>query len=142
MERKKSFSLIELLMILMLVGIVITFIIPMRNNLTYQNRIKEAATNMQILARATNRAFTDTLATDPRKEIDWQQLSSDYSEVINEPLKAEFFEYTATDSIITATSTKAFGKEGLIINYAMPKGPFSIGEDTKSKDTLDRNWLP
>ena len=51
-EKTKKFSLIELIMIIMLVGIVFTLIIPLRADKLNHTKLKEAVYNMQIIARA------------------------------------------------------------------------------------------
>ncbi len=51
-QKKGKFSLIELLMIIMLVGIVFTLIIPLRNDRLNKEKLKEAIKNVQIIARA------------------------------------------------------------------------------------------
>ncbi|HPR18856.1 MAG TPA: type II secretion system protein, partial [Candidatus Cloacimonadota bacterium] len=57
-EKKRKFSLIDLLMIIMVVGIALTLIIPLRNDTLTKNRLSEAIRNAQIIANADN-AFKD-----------------------------------------------------------------------------------
>ncbi|MBT5420019.1 MAG: hypothetical protein HOK80_03940, partial [Candidatus Cloacimonetes bacterium] len=51
-EKNKKFSLIELVMIIMLVGIVFTLIIPLRTDKINHGKLNEAVYNMQVIARA------------------------------------------------------------------------------------------
>ena len=51
-EKTKKFSLIELIMIIMLVGIVFTLIIPLRADKLNHEKLKEAVYNMQVIAHA------------------------------------------------------------------------------------------
>lgn len=139
-EAKKKFSLIELLMIIMLVGIVFTLIIPLRNDKIFREKIKEAIYNQQLLAEADRGFYNNP---------DNQYYAFDLGmvkEYMNEPLKKiadDFmFDYTLTDTTVVATTNEHFGKVGAQIFYYLPNGPFQVAKDKLSRDTIDPNWLP
>ena len=54
----RKFSLIELLMIIMLVGIIFTLIVPLRNDKIYRQKVREAVYNLQYIAKV-DKAFHD-----------------------------------------------------------------------------------
>lgn len=138
MEKKGKFSLIELLMIIMLVGIIFTLIVPLRTDKINHGKIKEAIKNIQIIARA-DVAFKE----DPENgyyAFDVSMLNiNDKLEKTNDEF---IFDYSLTDSTVVATTNMNFGKEGAVIYYYLPTGPWNIGNDKISKSILDSNWLP
>lgn len=138
MEKKGKFSLIELLMIIMLVGIIFTLIVPLRTDKINHGKIKEAIKNIQIIARA-DVAFKE----DPENgyyAFDVSMLNiNDKLEKTNDEF---IFDYSLTDSTVVATTNMNFGKEGAVIYYYLPNGPWNVGDDKISKSILDSNWLP
>ena len=137
-EKKGKFSLIELLMIIMLVGIIFTLIIPLRTDKQNHEKMREAIKNIQILARA-DVAFKN----DPENgyyAFDVSMLNVDKK---MEKLGTDFFfDYSLTDSTVVATTNENFGKKGAMIYYYLPQGPWGVGDDKISKSIIDPNWLP
>lgn len=138
--KKGKFSLIDLLMIIMIVGIIVTFIVPMKQTQKYHERVKEAIYNLQVIAQ---------------KDVEFKNnpengyYAFDLSMLnIKDKLKkgksdTEFyFEYSLTDSTVIAESKSSFGKEGVEIVYYLPEGPMLLGESQVSQDVIDPNWLP
>lgn len=138
-EQKGKFSLIELLMIIMLVGITFTLIIPMQIDKRNHDKISfEAIRNIQIIARADVK-----FKEDPENgyyAFDVSMLNID-NQLVKEG-ENFLFDYAVTDSTVVATTNKSFGKEGASIYYYLPKGPWGIGKDKVSKSVIDANWLP
>lgn len=163
-EQKSKFSLIELLMIIMIVGIVFTLIIPIRTDRINQEKVKEAIKNLQIIARADvawkndvdggdgSYMFEHTVVRyEPATKdsmgniIPAQEGGEDLLYVANKLEKSGkffLFDYTITDSSIVATSNHTFGTDGVKIHYFLPQGPFQAGKDTVTKNIVDANWLP
>ncbi|MDD3052274.1 MAG: type II secretion system protein, partial [Candidatus Cloacimonetes bacterium] len=56
---KKKFSLVELLMIIMLVGIVFTITIPFHQSQKEHQMVKEAIRNLQIIAHENVKFFNN-----------------------------------------------------------------------------------
>ncbi|MBN1327595.1 MAG: type II secretion system protein [Candidatus Cloacimonetes bacterium] len=163
-QKKKKFSLIELLMIIMIVGILVTLIIPLRNDKIVQGKLAEAIRNIQVIARA-NVAYRD----DPKKgngsymyehtvvkyyEAEKDTLDNfipaylsgdDLLNVLPELTKENeffYFDYFVTDTTVVARTNKIFGRSDAEIYYYLPGGPWGIGSDNVSKAVFDPNWLP
>jgi len=138
LEKKGKFSLIELLMIIMLVGIIFTLIVPLRNDKLNHGKIKEAIKNIQIIARA-DVAFKE----DPENGYYAFDVSMlDIKDKLEKTNDEFLFKYSLTDSTVVATTNMNFGKEGAVIYYYLPNGPWNVGDDKISKSILDSNWLP
>ncbi|MCD4817404.1 MAG: hypothetical protein K8S23_01785 [Candidatus Cloacimonetes bacterium] len=138
LKKEKKFSLIELIMIIMVVGIIFTLIIPLRNDYVYKERLGEAIRNIQIIARADvefkNNPDNGYYAFDLGMLNIKDKLEKNTEEYL--------FEYTLTDSTVVATTKEIFGKKGAQISYFLPTGPWQLGEDKVSKNILNANWLP
>lgn len=163
-RKKGKFSLIELLMIIMLVGIIFTLIVPLRNDQIRRERLKEAVKNMQIIAREDIKwrdnpdlgdgsfAFDHTIVkfeAESRDEnnnlIPASEKGEDIMNVKNDLEKeGEFFyfDYSVTDSLVVAVTNQNFGKAGAKIFYYLPRGPWGVAGDKTSKSVIDPNWLP
>ncbi len=151
-EKKGKFSLIELLMIIMLVGIIFTLTIPLRNDRVNQKKMKEAIYNIQVIARAdvdfkndpANGYYIFEHSVIKFNE-DGTYSGEDLLNITENLKKTEdffYFDYSVTDSTVVASSNKNFGKEGAKLYYYLPSGPWGVGEDKISKSVLDPNWLP
>ena len=151
-EKTKKFSLIELIMIIMLVGIVFTLIIPLRADKLNHEKLKEAVYNMQIIARADV-----DFKQDPANgyyifehsvvnlDDEGNYAGEDLLYVIDNLQKTngEFlFDYSVTDSTVVGVTNKNFGKENASIYYFLPNGPWGVSNDKISESVFDPNWLP
>jgi len=151
-EKTKKFSLIELLMIIMLVGIVFTLIIPLRADRLNHEKLKEAVYNMQIIARADVEFKEDPANgyfifehTVVKLDDEGNYTGEDLLYIIDDLNKTndEFlFDYSVTDTTVVGTSNKNFGKEGASIYYYLPNGPWGVRNDKISDSIFDPNWLP
>jgi len=169
-EKTKKFSLIELIMIIMLVGIVFTLIIPLRADRLNHDKLKEAVYNMQAIARADVEFKEDpangyfifehtVVKLDEEGNYIGEDLLNIVSDLktIEELEKAEelektketdkredvfFFDYSVTDSTVVGTTNMNFGKENASIFYYLPNGPWGISNDKISDSVFDPNWLP
>ncbi len=133
-KKEAKFSLIELLMIIMLVGIVITFIVPMRTAKRHKEMTKEAVYNIQVIRQANIKFRDDENLGDGDFAFDISQL--------NLNLDAQFFEYSVNDTIIMATTTEKYGRPGGEIHYYLPNGPWQLKDDEITKQLVDNSWLP
>lgn len=151
-EKKSKFSLIELLMIIMIVGIVFTLTIPLRNDQITKDKLKEAIRNIQIIARA-DVAFKEDPANGYymfdhnviKVNDDGSVGGEDLLNVQEKLVKSGdvfLFDYAVTDSTVVAITNKNFGKVGAKIYYYLPNGPWNVGDDKVSKNVFDPNWLP
>jgi len=163
-ENKKKFSLIELIMIIMLVGIVFTLIIPLRADRINHDKLKEAVYNMQVIARADVDFKQDPANgyyifehTVVKLDDDGEYTGEDLlyvldnlltikelegSEKIEKNDKVFLFDYSVTDSTVVGTTNKNFGKEDASIFYYLPNGPWGVNKDKISDSVFDPNWLP
>lgn len=136
--KKDKFSLIELLMIIMLVGILFTLIIPLRNDYIYKNRLNEAIKNIQIIARE-NVKFKEN-PDNGYYAFDLSMLN--VKDKLEKPTEEFMFEYSLTDSTVVATSKKNFGMEDAVVFYYLPSGPWQLGDTNATEKSLNANWLP
>ena len=151
-EKTKKFSLIELIIIIMLVGIVFTLIIPLRADKLNNKKLKEAVYNMQVIARA-DVGFKEDPAngyyifehTVVKLNDEGNYSGEDLLNIIEDIVKTndEFlFDYSVTDSTIVGTTNKNFGKAGASIYYYLPNGPWGVSNNKISESIFDPNWLP
>jgi len=163
-RKKGKFSLIELLMIIMLVGIIFTLIIPLRNDQIRKKRIEEAIRNIQIIAREDVKFMNDPDKGDGSYMFDHtvvkfvEATKDENNNVIPATEKGEdllnikdelfkegdffYFDYSVTDTTVVAVTNVNFGKAGAKIYYYLPTGPWGVADDDISKAVIDPNWLP
>lgn len=133
-ELKKKFSLIDFLMILMLVGIVTALVIPVREDMKNQRKVKEALNEVRLIV-AKNIEFKN----DPDNgyyAFDLSQLN------IEGKLQKRYFNYELTDTTVVAVSKAEFGVEGAEFYYYLPSGPWMVKDDDFSRTVIEPNWLP
>ncbi len=151
-EKEKKFSLIELLMIIMLVGIIFTLIIPLRVDRENKKKIAEAIKNVQVIARADvkfkenpNNGYYIFEHTVVKLDENNNYTGDDLLNISDKLDKTEdqfLFDYSVTDTTVIAVTNENFGKVGAKIFYYLPKGPFGLAENKVSKNIIDPNWLP
>lgn len=151
-EKTKKFSLIELIMIIMLVGIVFTLIIPLRVDKINHGKLKEAVYNIQVIARADvvfktdpNNGYYIFEHTVVKLYEEGNYTGEDLLYIADDLKKTNddfLFDYSVTDSTVVATTNQNFGKEGASIFYYLPNGPWSVSSDKLSDSIFDLNWLP
>ena len=132
-QRKTKFSLLELTMILMIVGIVFVFWLPMQADKKMQKKVAVAVEQINKISKEDN-AFkaTTSFYYDDIKQMD-----------VYEDLDQRYFTYALTDSaVVVATSTQEYGVKDAKIIFRLPTGPFEVGSDDTSKKYVDPYWLP
>jgi len=151
-EKTKKFSLIELIMIIMLVGIVFTLTIPLQTDKINHKKLSEAVYNMQVIARADIEFKTDPANgyyifehTVVKLDEEGNYTGEDLLYVKKDLKKTndEFiFDYSVTDSTVVGTTNSNFGKVGASIYYYLPNGPWGVNNNRISSSIFDPNWLP
>ena len=137
--QSRKFSLIELLMIIMLVGIAFTLIVPLRNDKINRVKMREAVYNLQYIAQKDKEFYNNPDNGYYAYDLDMLNIKKDQLKKFTDEY---LFDYTLTDSAAVATTNKNFGKEGAKILYYLPNGPFQVAKDKLSREVIDPNWLP
>jgi len=132
--KKRKFTLIELLMILMLVGIIFTLVIPMVEDRRNNERVIEAIRDVTII-REANQRFREGPG-EGFYAFDISQLN------VDELLDMNYFTYTLTDTAIIATSTENYSVEGAQLYYDLVYRQWRVKDNELSRDAIDPNWLP
>ncbi len=136
---EKKFSLVELLMIIMVVGIAFTIIVPLSIGKKNHDKMAEAIYNLQLIAQKNvefynvpdNGYYAGFLSM---LNIPEDQMKKTDGEFI--------FEYSLNDSTIVAITNDKFGTKDAKIIYYLPRGPWALGDDKVSTSTFDPAWLP
>jgi hypothetical protein len=140
-EMTRKVSLIELIMILMLVGLVLVFIFGMQ-----QMKIdKEKETIAQQKFESTIPVFDRIIQAmeDYRKQDEFGDYPITLDEIGSFPNPDFKFDYSYDDKIITAVSTKEFGKEGVEVKYSLNNSVYEVVDPSpKEKPTVKDDWLP
>ncbi len=137
-KQKKKFSLIELLMIIMLVGIIITFTVPLQTAKKNKEKLSEAIVNLQKIARIDVNFKNNPNGGDG----DYAMIIDQLNLQKNPDIKMKYFDYSVTDTTIVAVTNKNFGKTGAGVFFYLPEGPFGLTDNPESKKVFDANWLP
>ncbi|MCD4827884.1 MAG: type II secretion system GspH family protein [Candidatus Cloacimonetes bacterium] len=145
--RKSKFSLIELLMIIMLVGIIITFVIPLQQMKQYKARTMIAVENITVIHRLNEDFKIDPNLGDGDYAFDISMLNilpgNEYFGVHPDTTYFSYFFDPNDESVIVAETKPAFGREGIKVVYHQPDGPYSVlYENESDEDIIQKNWLP
>lgn len=135
----KRFSLVELLMIIMLVGIIFTIVVPMSIQKKNHEKITEAVYNLQLIAMKNVEFYNNPDNGYYAFDVSQLNIEEDLYKKTNGEL---IFDYSLTDSTAVATTNEKYGIEGAKVIYYLPKGPWSLGDDKVSTSTFDPVWLP
>jgi competence protein ComGC len=134
-----KFSLVELLSILILVGLLFIFIVPVNQARLSRKYVSEAISTIQFIGQKA-----DDFKNNPENgyyPIDISQLN------IDKQIASDYFKYSivSDDSTIVAETKPAFGKEGAVLVYSLTGKQFRIGKgdnDKISSKYINENWLP
>ncbi len=137
-KKQAEFSLIELLMIIMIVGIAFTLIIPLKQDRENKAKLAEGVRNVQVIAREDVKFYDNP--DNGYYAFDLSMLDLDGK--LEKTGDVFLFDYSLTDSTVVATTNDNFGVVGASFFYYLPQGPFQLAEDKVSKQTFDPNWLP
>ncbi|MCK9328730.1 MAG: hypothetical protein M0Q94_02520 [Candidatus Cloacimonetes bacterium] len=125
----KKFSLIDLLMIIMIVGVILTIIIPIQQTRKIENIVKDSFSEMQKIIKA-NEEF---------KRGDWGDYAFDIDMLNLKDLDESVFKFSLNDTSIVAVTTE-FGNEEKAYYYHLFDRRFRVRND--SKDVIFDAWLP
>ncbi len=138
-EAKSKFSLTELLSIILLVGLIFVFVIPVRQAKISSIRVHEAATMLRTISDKA-----EEFRNNPENgyyPVDISQLN------LGNMIESDFFEYSivSDDSTVVAETKPAFGKQGAALVYSLSAKQYRIGKnesDQISQKYINENWLP
>lgn len=131
----KKFSLIDLLMIIMIVGIIFTFYGPLKQIKLSQKRVHNILNDLEFIAQK-DVEFSKTEMGDGDYAFDISQLN------ITADLDEDFFTFAVSDTTVFAVSKKEFGESGAELHYYLPNGPFYVKDDDVSRKAIEPSWLP
>jgi hypothetical protein len=134
-----NFSLIELLSILILVGLVFIFIVPVNQTRMSRAHLGDAITTIEMIGEKANEFKNNPL--NGYYPIDISQLN------IDKQIASDYFKYSivSDDSTVVAETKPAFGKEGAFLVYSLPNKQFRVGKNDSDKISskyINENWLP
>jgi len=133
-----KFSLIDLLSIIILVGLVFIFVVPVNQAKISQTLVSEAVEKIDFIS---DKAEEFRLNPENGYYPDISQLN------LGQQISSEFFDYTIStdDSLVLAETKPAFGKRGAFIAYSLSNKQYRIGRDENDKISskyINENWLP
>lgn len=134
-------SLVELIMILMLVGLVLVFIFGMQQMKV--NKQKEMIAQQKF--ESVIPVFDNIIKAmeDYRKNDPFGAYPVDLGEVGTFKHEDFKFSYDPESFIITGTSTKEFGKEGVEVKYSLNNAVYEVNDPKpKESPTVKDEWLP
>jgi Tfp pilus assembly protein PilE len=137
-NRFARFSLIELLTILILVGLIFIFVVPVNQTRISRDRIGNAIKTVAFIGEKA-----EEFKNNPNNGYypDLSQLN------LSKQVDTLFFNYTinAEDSTVVAETKQAFGKKGAFLVYNIGGKQYRVGKDDSdqtSKKFINENWLP
>lgn len=136
---KSRFTLIELLSILLLVGLIFVFVVPVNQAKISRERVNEAVNTLRILGEKAQ-AFKDN--PDNGYYPDLSQLN------LGDQFKSRYFTYAINpdDSTAVAITTLEFGSpDSLYIVYNLNGKQYRVGKndnDIESLKRINENWIP
>jgi len=136
---EKKFSLVELIMIIMVVGIAFTIIVPLSVNRQNHAKMAEAIYNVQLIAQKNVEFYNDPDNGYYAFDVSMLNIPEDEYKTTDGDL---VFDYSLTDSTVVAVTNENFGTTGASVIYYLPRGPWALGDDKISKSLFDNAWLP
>lgn len=126
----QKFSIIDLLMVIMIVGVLLTMYFPLKQTQKHEKFVRESIATMKTIINA-NEQFK---ATDGDYAFDISQLNL---KEINKP--EDTFQFTVSDTAIVA-STKKLAVDEKLYYYDLRDKRFRVPKE--SKDIIIPDWLP
>jgi competence protein ComGC len=131
LENKHRFTLIELIMVIMAVGIIMVFVVPLQQAKKREGWTKEAVGLIQQVAA---------------KDLEYKTKTGHFTTSLDSlqvKPESKYFTFTLTGETIIATTTKDFGVAGVELRYELPNGPWHRqAENDKDKLAIQPSWLP
>ena len=138
-HKDKRFSLVELLMIIMLVGIIFTIVVPLSIQKKNHEKIAESIYNLQLIAQKNVDFYNNPENGYYAAFMDMLNIDENLYRKTDDQF---IFDYSLTDSTVVATTNENYGIEGAQVIYYLPKGPWALGKDKVSESIFDSVWLP
>jgi competence protein ComGC len=137
-DHKSRFTLIDLLSVIILVGLLFVFIVPVNQAKVSRNLIADALGTIQMISQ---KAADFKNNPDNGYYPDIAQLN------LGKQIESDYFEYSigADDSTVVAITKSGFGKKGAYLVYSMTGKQYRIGKndsDQLSSKYINENWLP
>jgi len=138
-EHSSKFTLLEMLIILLLVGLVFVFIVPVNRSRLNEQRVYQALESMKVLGEQA-----EIFKNNPANGYYPFDLSQMNLKTIPD---TTYFSYSINDkdSTLVAKTTKRFGGKPAYLVYSLSAKQFQVGKDdsdTDSKRVINENWLP
>ena len=125
-----KFSIIDLLMIIMVVGVILTIILPLRQARIHESLVRESMNEMYKVIRA-NDYF--------KQYSGWQTYAVHIDQLVIDNLNTSVFTFAINDTSIIAT-TEQLGRTEKAYWFDLRDRRIKVRED--SKDTIVDAWLP
>jgi hypothetical protein len=137
-DHVSRFSLLELLTILILVGLVFVFVVPIKQTGINRERVGVAIKTMSFIGDKA-----EAFKNNPENGYypDLSQLN------ISDKIDTLYFNYSinADDSTVVGETRQSYGKKGAYLVYSISGKQFRIGKDdadVTSQKFINENWLP
>lgn len=125
-----KFSLIDLLMIIMVVGVILTIVIPLNQTRKHESMVRNSLSDMARIIKA-NEEF--------KLNSGWDDYAMDISQLNLRDLDMSVFKFAINDTAVVAVTEK-LGTEEKSYYYDLRDKRFRVRED--SKDIIIDAWLP
>jgi Tfp pilus assembly major pilin PilA len=135
-KQKGKFSIIDLLMMIMIVGVILTIILPLQQTRKHEAIVRASLIEMEKVIRA-NEYFKLYSGWD-EYAMDITQLR-DFSHRYLSDLDTSIFTFTVNDTSIIAT-TKHIGRYDASYWLDLRDGMIRVSDD--SRDVIIPAWLP
>ncbi len=142
-QPKRQVGLVELILFLLLAGVVFIFIFGMRQmkaekelELLAQQKFEQIVPQIELVVKAAK----EYQANDPFAALPLSIEEMNLPSNIN----TEAFLITySEEGIVTATSTKEFGREGIQVKHDINAGTYEISDPAPNeKPRIPEDWLP
>lgn len=134
-------SMVELIMILMLVGVVMIFTFGMRQMKVDKQKEAIAEQKFQEVIPVFNKIIAGM--EEYKKNDQFGAYPIDLQELGTFDTNDFKFTYDADKLIVTATTTKEFGKDGIQVLYSIANMVYEVNDPKpKDKPTILDDWLP
>ena len=127
-HKHQQFSLLDLMMIFMIVGVVLTIIIPLRQSKIHEQLVKSSLPEMARIITANDRFYQE-----------WGWSAFDLSELNLRDIDTSVFSFALSDTAIVAT-TDRIGLSEKAYFFDLRDRRFRVRED--SKEYIYDAWLP
>ena len=125
-----KFSIVDLLMVIMIVGVILTIIMPLRQVRQHETIVRTSLKEIEKIIRANE---------DFKVNSGWDEYAMDLSQLNVRDLDTSVFKFAVNDTSVVAT-TEALGVGVKSYWYDLRDKRFKVPED--SRDLIVPAWLP